>query len=103
MHVDGVGNGTEALDWLQVAYREGRAYDLVLLDSQMPGLDGMAVAHAIQADSTLACLKLVLLTPFGQPDDAEDVQRGGFAACLSKPVRLSLLYDCVATVMGLPG
>ncbi len=103
MHVDGVGNGTEALDWLRVAYREGRAYDLVLLDSQMPGLDGMAVAHAIQADSTLACLKLVLLTPFGQPDDAEDVQRGGFAACLSKPVRLSLLYDCVATVMGLPG
>jgi CheY-like chemotaxis protein len=71
---------------------------VVLLDYQMPGMDGVAVAGAIKADPTLASVPLVLLTLFGRPAPRAEAQYQGFTAFLTKPVRQSQLYECLATM-----
>jgi CheY-like chemotaxis protein len=72
----------------------------VLLDYQMPNMDGLELARAIKADPTLAALKLVMLTSVGQKDEAKQAREAGVNAYLTKPVRQSQLFDCLATVLG---
>jgi two-component system sensor histidine kinase/response regulator len=102
MHVNCVSNAPQALEQLRTAQRDGRPYDLAILDHQMPDMDGMMMARAIRADSALAGLRLVLLTSVGYRGWAAQAQDAGFSALLLKPIRQSQLYDCIAMVMGGP-
>ncbi len=83
-------------------HRREAPFDLAILDMQMPGMDGIMLARAIRGDPTLAGLRLVLLTSMGQPSTSAETQSVGITACLTKPVRQSHLYDCLATVMAGP-
>src|SRR5829696_253927 len=58
-------NGNEALQMLRSAVESGEAYDLVVLDMQMPGMDGIQLARAINADPAISSTRLVLLTSIG--------------------------------------
>lgn len=97
-HSDCVTDGPGTLVQLQAAYHEACPYDVVLLDSQMPGMDGITLARAIKAEPTLALVCLVLLTPSGQLAPRVEEQREVFAGYLTKPVRQSLLYDCLVAL-----
>ncbi len=99
VQVDCVTDGPGALARLRAAHREAHPYALVLLDYQMPAMDGIAVAQAIKADADLARVRLVLLTSFGHRGHRTVAQHAGFDAYLTKPVRQSQLYDCLVTVM----
>lgn len=66
MRVDCVADAPRALERLYAALREGQPYAIAILDHQMPGMDGLMLAKAIQADQSLAQLRLVLLTSVGQ-------------------------------------
>ena len=100
MHVDCVADAPRALERLRAASRDGRAYDLAILDQQMPEIDGLMLARAIKADPLLATVPLVLLMSVSYRGSAGDAERAGFSAFLVKPIRQSQLYDCIATVMG---
>jgi signal transduction histidine kinase/CheY-like chemotaxis protein len=100
IQVDCVGDGPGALALLQMAHRDARPYDLAMLDQQMSGMDGIALARAIRADPTLVDVRLVLLAPVGQRGYQTEAQRVGFGASLMKPIRHAQLYDCIATVTG---
>ena len=100
MQVDCVKDGVSALEQFGKGCRDGKSYDLAILDKQMSGMDGLELAHRIKADSTVASVKLVLLTYFNQRPDKGEVERAGIAATLCKPVRQSQLYNCLATLMG---
>ena len=50
--------GPEALQNLRTAAREGKPYDVALLDLQMPEMDGLALARAVRADVLLAGTRL---------------------------------------------
>jgi CheY-like chemotaxis protein len=102
MHVHCVSNAPRALELLRTAQRDGRPYDLAIVDHLMPEMDGMTMARAIRADSALAGLRLVLLTSVGYRGWAAQAQDAGFGALLLKPIRQSQLYDCIAMVMGVP-
>ena len=92
-------SAAEALPLLRDAFAD--PFPLVILDMEMPGMDGLALARAIRADSTLgARTRLVMLTSLGQKHDKAELGAAGIDACLTKPVRQSLLFDCLATVMG---
>src|SRR4051794_31237653 len=95
-------DGAKALKMLRAAAQRDEPYDLAILDLHMSGMDGMQLAHAIKADSTISSTRLVLLTSIGLRGEAEQARKVGFAAYLSKPVRQSELYDCLLTVMSLP-
>jgi PAS domain S-box-containing protein len=94
-----VDSGARALDALRAAARRGEPYDLALLDLMMPGMDGLELARAIKADPAVAGTSLVMLTSFGQRGQSEAAREAGIEACLTKPVRQSQLFDCLATVM----
>ena len=93
-------DAVRALECLRMAHRDGRPYDVAIVDHQMPDMDGMALARAIKSDPALATTPLVLLTSVSYRGATVDAQHAGFSAFLLKPIRQSQLYDCIVTVMG---
>jgi CheY-like chemotaxis protein len=96
-------NASRALTLLRDAAERGEPYDLAILDMMMPGMNGLDLARTIKTDPLLAPLRLVLLTSYGRPGHGEEARQAGIAAYLTKPTRQSQLFDCLATVMGMPG
>ena len=92
-------NGADALLALARARDAGDPFAAVILDMQMPGMDGEDLARAIKADPTLASTRLVLMTSIGNRGDARQMEEIGFAAYLVKPARQSDLFDCLAAVL----
>ncbi len=92
-------DGSVALHRLRAAADRGRPFELAIVDMQMPGMDGLQLARAVRSDPRQASVRLVMLTSMGMRGYAELSRKAGFAGYLSKPVRQSQLYDCLATVM----
>jgi two-component system sensor histidine kinase/response regulator len=97
---DGASSGAEALDKLRREARAGSPYDLVILDMQMPEMDGLTLARAIRRDPDISSARLVMLTSLGYRNESELIKSGAVDACLTKPVKQSRFFDCLATVMG---
>jgi signal transduction histidine kinase/DNA-binding response OmpR family regulator len=85
----------QALEWI----RQGDPYDLALVDYQMPGMDGIALAKAVRQLPGARSLALILLSSIGETLPVEP-EEAGFAAVLSKPVRLSSLQDRLCEILG---
>ena len=100
MHEESVEDGFRALEKMRAAAARGTAFDLVILDMMMPGMDGLDLARAIKAEPAIAAPHLVMLTSVGLHGDATEARASGIDGYLSKPVRQSELYNCIATVMG---
>jgi PAS domain S-box-containing protein len=92
-------DGPEALLALARARDAGDPFAAVILDMQMPGMDGEDLARAIKSDEALAHTILVLMTSIGQRGDARHMEELGFAGYLVKPARQSDLFDCLAAVL----
>jgi CheY-like chemotaxis protein len=76
-------------------------FGLVLLDMQMPGMDGTALAGAIRAEPRLAGVPLVLLSSVGALRGGQEAARAlGFDATLTKPVGRGTLFQTVTAVLG---
>ena len=80
------GNGREALIALEQAHEAGTPFPLILLDGQMPEMDGFAVAEAIKERPHLAAATIMMLTSAGRPGDGARCRELGIAAYLLKPV-----------------
>ncbi|MRW89683.1 response regulator [Duganella sp. FT80W] len=89
---DSVASGEEALAQL----RAGRHYDVVLVDSQMPGMDGAATMHALheQAPQLPA---VCMMNAYGRGKLM--MEGANSAALLTKPVTASSLFDAVQTAL----
>jgi CheY-like chemotaxis protein len=103
MHVDCVASAYRALESLRLAPRDGRTYDVAILDHQMPDMDGIMLARTIKSDRALAAIPLVPLTSVSYGGCAAEAKEAGFSAFLIKPIRQSQLYDCIASVMHIAG
>ncbi|HTB20267.1 MAG TPA: response regulator [Bryobacteraceae bacterium] len=79
-------NGQEAL----AKIRQLRP-DLVLLDIQMPVMDGYAVLREIRGDPSLRGLRVIALTAFAMQGDRERALQAGFDDYITKPVTLAKL------------
>ena len=95
-----VESGVEAVESLRHAARDGEPYDVAILDLQTPGMDGIDLARAIRLNPFISQVRLVLLTSLGWRGQAQTAYAAGISAYLTKPVRQSQLFDCLATVMG---
>ncbi|HEU5395746.1 MAG TPA: response regulator, partial [Verrucomicrobiae bacterium] len=71
--------------------RNGGQFDMAVLDLQLPGMDGIALATELHRLSGAAMLPLVLLTPIGVRPDAPKAAHISFANCVAKPVKPALL------------
>lgn len=84
--------GTAALCALDNARETATPFDLVLLDAQMPVMDGFALAEQIRVRPGAANVTILMLTSGGQPGDAARCKELGFAAYLTKPVKQAELW-----------
>jgi two-component system sensor histidine kinase/response regulator len=96
------GGGEEALSLLGAAMAQGAPFDIAILDYNMPGIDGLRLAGMIKQDPSLSGTRLILLSSIGIRGDGRKARETGIAGYLTKPVRQSILFDCLSTVAGSP-
>ncbi|MBW2455835.1 MAG: response regulator [Deltaproteobacteria bacterium] len=92
-------DGHTALRLLRRAAQAGDPYRAAILDMQMPGMDGASLGEAIKADGALGDTELVMMTSMNRRGDAQRLERIGFAAYLTKPVRQSELFNCLTSIL----
>ena len=90
-------DGFQALELALTAAEGGRAFDLGVVDLNMPGMDGIELAQALKAQPSTADTMLFLLSSSGHRLEPAQSHLTGFAASLTKPVRSSELFDCLIT------
>ncbi len=98
--VEEVDSTEEAMSRLQTAATNGDPFKIVLLDHCMLQLDVEALGRNIKEDSQLQDVHLVMLTSVGKRGDAEHYRELGFDAYLVKPLKKSVLLDCLQIVAG---
>jgi two-component system sensor histidine kinase/response regulator len=94
-----VGSGSAALDELRNGTASDHPFDMVITDFQMPDMDGAMLGERIINMPDLANTRLVMLTSLDRHGDTPRLAALGFAAYLTKPVRVRELIDAVARVM----
>jgi len=94
-------NGKEALDRFNKAFASGTPFRLILLDIQMPELDGFDVAKIIKDAPSGEDARIILLSSTGQRGDADRCKEIGISGYLPKPIKQSDLYDAILMTMGL--
>jgi len=90
----------DALLALEQAREAGRPFPLLLLDAQMPGMDGFTLAERVKQNPAFAGTTLMMLSSLGEPGDGARCRALGIAAYLTKPVEQAELLAAVATVLG---
>jgi two-component system sensor histidine kinase/response regulator len=98
--IDMAASGARGLEMLHQAARSGDPYHLVLLDMQMPGMDGEQTTRAIKSDPLVKDVKIVILTSMGQRGDAIRLESLGCSGYLLKPVKQQMLHEALIAVLG---
>ena len=73
--------------------------DLVLMDIQLPGINGIDAFKQIRADAKTARVPVVALTASVTPTDRSAINAAGFDAFVSKPINLKEFLDTVKRVV----
>jgi signal transduction histidine kinase/CheY-like chemotaxis protein len=92
-------SGPEALTLLERANTRGSPFALLLMDAQMPGMDGFSVAERIKQDARLASSVVIMLTSAGLRGDAARCRELGIKAYLTKPIKRSDLLQAIKVVL----
>jgi PAS domain S-box-containing protein len=98
--VDTVASGSKSIEILRNALRNGDPYQVVLLDMQMPGMDGEQIVRALKSEPGLKDVRIIVMTSIGQRGDASHLEALGCSGYLLKPVRQHMLFQALEAVMG---
>jgi signal transduction histidine kinase/CheY-like chemotaxis protein len=99
MRPTAVDGGRAALQALEIAKSTGRSFPLILLDGQMPEMDGFTLAEYIQKDPGLVGAAIMMLTSAGHVGDAARCRELGVLAYLVKPIRQGELLNSIRQVL----
>jgi PAS domain S-box-containing protein len=92
-------SGPEALTLLEQASAHETPFTLVLLDVQMPGIDGFGVAESMRQDSRISQPAIILLGSVGLRKDSSRFRELGIAAHLNKPIKRSDLLQAIQATL----
>ncbi len=87
-------SGQEAVELAKV-----QSFDVVLLDIQMPGMDGFETARALRAIPSLEAVPFVAVTALAMPGDRERILDAGFSGYISKPIDAQRLPGQLASFL----
>ncbi len=95
--------GASAIKILETAKRTDQAFPVVLLDADMPDMDGFQVLQQIHSSPGLAGTVVMRLSASRQMADKERCRELGVTQCLTKPVGQSELLDAILMALGQNG
>jgi CheY-like chemotaxis protein/HPt (histidine-containing phosphotransfer) domain-containing protein len=90
----------DVIPCLRQAAADAAAYEVAILDLQMPGMDGEELARALKREPDLRGLPLILLTSVGSRGDIGRYREAGFGQVLFKPVKQTALLRCLIEALG---
>ncbi|MFH2001524.1 MAG: response regulator [Planctomycetota bacterium] len=92
-------NGRQALQMLADAAKDDDPYSLALIDRQVQGMSPQDLERKIQAEPALKGTRLIIMNAFGYGGSDEELDRAGFSAALTKPIKRAVLSDCLLRVI----
>ncbi len=100
--VKSVPSGDLAIrELIQAKAANDKDYDLVLMDYQMPGLNGIEASRKIREElENIEVPKIIMVTAFGREEIMRQANKVGLQGFLIKPVSPSMLYDTIMEVFG---
>jgi CheY-like chemotaxis protein len=87
----------QAVELLAEAAARSVPYDIAVIDLGTPGMDALELARTIRSGANISEARLVMLTR--RHVDVRTARDAGFDACLIKPVRQTVLYECLVNIM----
>ncbi|CAN1571333.1 CheY FOG, CheY-like receiver [Burkholderiaceae bacterium] len=72
---------------------------LILMDVQLPGMDGLAATRLLKADAATQPIKILALTAFAMRGDQEKIRAAGCDAYIAKPIRYKEFLKVVADLL----
>ena len=94
-----VDGGEAAIQALTAAAARGTPFQVVLLDAQMPDVDGFEVAARMAAEPALTGSTIMMLTSGGRYGDSTRCRELGIATYLTKPVKQADLFDGICRAL----
>jgi two-component system cell cycle response regulator DivK len=73
--------------------------DLILMDIQLPGMDGLAATALLKKDPATAAIPVIALTAMAMKEDEEKCQVAGCDAYMAKPLRYQELYAAIDALL----
>jgi two-component system, sensor histidine kinase and response regulator len=99
MNAVAAGSGAQALKMVREADREGRSFQLILVDFQMPGMDGLELVRRMLSQSSPATPPIMMLSSVGWQVSSDQCEELGISVYLTKPVTTSTLFDAILKVL----
>jgi two-component system, sensor histidine kinase and response regulator len=97
--VTAAAGGEEALERAREVAAGGGAFDMVLADVDMPGMDGLELAEQLRQDPSTAGWRIALLAPLGAKGVADGLVAYRLSGAVSKPVRYQSLASHLARML----
>jgi PAS domain S-box-containing protein len=100
LKAEAVPEPARALAVLHDAQLANPPVSVVIVDLEMPGIDGLQLARTIREDPDLRAVHLIALTTLAKRGASQEAKRLGATACLTKPVRSVPLLDALLATVG---
>jgi two-component system, cell cycle response regulator DivK len=86
-----------AVDGLDIA--RNQLPEVILMDIQLPGMDGLTAARLLKEDSKTSNIKIIALTAFAMKGDEEKMRHAGCDGYIAKPIRYKEFLETVDAVL----
>jgi PAS domain S-box-containing protein len=100
LKAEAVPEPAQALGKLRDAQLANPPVSVMIIDLEMPGMDGLQLARSIREDPDLQAVHVIALTTLARRGASQEAKRLGATACLTKPVRSVPLLDALLTAVG---
>jgi two-component system, cell cycle response regulator DivK len=75
--------------------------DVILMDIQLPGMDGLAATRLLKADRATCAISVIALTALAMKGDEERIRDAGCDGYLAKPLRYRALWEIIEVQLAL--
>lgn len=86
-----------------LALAKARLPDLILMDIQLPGMDGLAATALLKRHPATAHIPIIALTSMAMKEDREKCEMAGCDAYIAKPLRYKELYAAIDSLLTVSG